>query len=92
MARTQFAVLALALLATCALAEETRVNPVSNAAAGAVGIATAPIVSAVTSVSGDAAQGELCCQHYKHVYIVAVKVVHTRSDPYLGAQRHGGGL
>jgi hypothetical protein len=63
MARTRFVVFALAMLATGALAEETRVNPVSNAAAGAVGLATAPIISGLTSVSGDAAQGRLCSSH-----------------------------
>lgn len=58
MARTQFAVLALALLCATAYAQN-KVDPVANAAAGAVGKVVAPVLSGFTKnlVKPDVAAG-----------------------------------
>lgn len=59
MARTQIAVLALALLCATAYAQQ-KVDPIANAAAGAVGKVVAPVFSGFTKnlVKPDTAASE----------------------------------
>jgi hypothetical protein len=62
MARTTFTILALALLCASAFAQDPpadKVSPVANAAAGAIGGAVAPVVTALTAgfVPADTAAG-----------------------------------